>query len=210
MTTPYRLYGRSAAGSWVVQVALEEAGAPYERIWVGRDAADIEGYRNINPTGKVPGLVLPDGTSMFESAAMLIYLGAQYPRSGLAPPPGDSSYARFLQWMVFLSANLYESVLRVYYSDRYTAQGEAGAAAIRGQATQDFFGCLKFVSAHLKPYILGAEYSIADAYLYMLTTWWADDKEALFIQLPALKAHAALIAARPAAIKVQADHDSAA
>ena len=32
------LYGRPGSGSLAVQVALEEAGAPYERIWVGREA----------------------------------------------------------------------------------------------------------------------------------------------------------------------------
>ena len=58
----YKLYGRPGSGSHAVQVALEEAGAAYERIWVGREAAEVERFRAINPTGRVPALVLPDGT----------------------------------------------------------------------------------------------------------------------------------------------------
>jgi hypothetical protein len=108
----YKLYGRPGSGSFAVQVALEEIGAPFERIWVGREAADIARFRTINPTGRVPALVLPDGTAMFESAAMLIHLALTHPQSALAPPPGTSRHAAFLQWMVFLSANAYEAVLR--------------------------------------------------------------------------------------------------
>ncbi|HEY2635220.1 MAG TPA: hypothetical protein VGI51_10860, partial [Steroidobacteraceae bacterium] len=62
MTTKFKLYGRPGSGSLAVQVALEEIGAGYERIWVGREAADVAQFRVMNPTGRVPALVLPDGT----------------------------------------------------------------------------------------------------------------------------------------------------
>jgi GST-like protein len=111
----YKLYGRPGSGSLAVQMALEEIGAPYERIWVSTGAADVAQFRETNPTGRVPALMLPDGTVMFESAAMLIHLALAHPKSALAPQPGTNRHAAFLQWMVFLSANVYESVLRVYY-----------------------------------------------------------------------------------------------
>src|SRR5271169_3558927 len=78
--TMYTLYGRPGSGSLAVQVALEEMAAPYERIWVGREEADVARFRATNPTGRVPALVLPDGTVMFESAAMLIHLGLTHPQ----------------------------------------------------------------------------------------------------------------------------------
>ena len=53
MKKSYTLYGRPGSGSLAVQVALEESAAPYERVWVGREAADVERFRKINPTGKV-------------------------------------------------------------------------------------------------------------------------------------------------------------
>ena len=40
MTAIYKLYGRPGSGSLAVQVALEEIGAQYERIWVGREAPE--------------------------------------------------------------------------------------------------------------------------------------------------------------------------
>src|ERR1700683_1604879 len=87
MANSYKLYGRPGSGSLAVQVALEEIGAAYERIWVGREPAAVEAFRAVNPAGRVPALVLPDGTVMFESAAMLMHLASQ-PQSRLAPRVG--------------------------------------------------------------------------------------------------------------------------
>ena len=206
MTTKYKLYGRPASGSLAVQVALEEIGAPYERIWVGREDSQVAQFRAVNPTGKVPALELPDGTVMFESAAMLIHLADAHPKYALAPLAGTSRHAVFLQWMVFMSANLYEAVLRMYYSARYSASGEADAAAICEQGTADFVGHLGLLSQNLGPYLLGADYSIADVYLYMLASWYTGDKAQLHASLPKLGAHAALLLARPAVARVEVDH----
>lgn len=202
----YKLYGRPASGSLAVQVVLEEVGAPYERIWVGREAADVARFRDTNPTGRVPALVLPDGTLMFESAAMLIHVAVSHPRSPVAPQPGSSRHAIFLQWMVFLSANVYEAALRMYYPARYSTRGEADAGFIRAQGMDDFCTHLALIGKGLGPYVLGADYSIADVYLYMLASWYPEDKSALYARAPKLEAHAKLVAARPAVVKVEADH----
>jgi glutathione S-transferase len=206
MTAVYKLYGRSGSGSFAVQVALEEIGARYERIWVGREAADVAQFRATNPTGRVPALVLPDGTTMFESAAMLIHLALGHPQSALAPPPGTARHALFLQWMVFLSANAYEAVLRIYYSGRYSTRGEADAEVIRKQGTEDLCSHLALISQGLGPFVLGSEYSIADTYLYMLASWYPGEKSELYARVPKLEAHTKLMAARPAVAKAEADH----
>jgi len=206
MTAQYKLYGRPGSGSFAVQVALEEIGAPYERIWVGREAADVAQFRATNPTGRVPALVLPDGTTVFESAAMLIHLALGHPQSALAPPSGTGRHAVFLQWMVFLSANVYEAALRIYYSARYSTRGQADADVVRKQGIEDFCTHLALISQALRPFVLGREYSIADTYLYMLVTWYPGERSELYARVPQLEAHAKLIAARPAVVKVEADH----
>lgn len=204
--TTYQLYGRPGSGSFAVQVALEEIGVPFERIWVGREAADVARFRQVNPTGKVPALGLPDGTLMFESAAMLIHLAQAHPKSQLAPQSGTGLHARFLQWMVFLSANVYEAALRMYYSARYSTDGARSADAICKQGKTDFVTHLSLINQSLGPYVLGTEYSIADVYLYMLASWWPEDKPKLYAQLPNLGAHAILLAGRSTLAKVAADH----
>jgi GST-like protein len=206
MTTPYILYGRQGSGSFAVQVALEELRLPYERIWVGREATEVEKFRQVNPTGKVPALILPDGTSMFESSAMLIHLASIRSNNLLAPAAGSSSHAIFLQWMVFLSANVYESALRMFYPARYSSRGEEYAGAIAAQGAADYCGHLDFIGRRLGPYLMGADYSISDAYLYMLASWYEGDKSALLASMPALAAHTGLVGARAAVAAVDADH----
>jgi len=208
MTTAYKLYGWAGSGSFAVQVALEEIGVPYERIWVAREPAALAQFRQLNPTGRSPALGLPDGTVIFESAAMLIHLAGAHPDAHLAPAQGTSAHARFLQWMVYLSANAYEAVLRIYYSERFSTRGAADAEAIRDQGTADYLASLSLIEASLAPYVLGTDYSIADAYLYMLASWHPGDKAQLNARLPKLEALCARIATRPAILKVEADHAS--
>ncbi len=205
MKNSFSLYGRPGSGSLAVQVALEESGIPYERIWVGREAADVERFRTVNPTGKVPALKLPDGTVMFESAAMLIHLALQDSQAKLAPAPGTSGHAVFLQWMTFMSANVYEAALRFFYSPRYSVRGEADAVAIREQGAADYAAFLSLIGRALNPHVLGTDYSIADVYLYMLTSWFPE-KDGLFARVPALGAHMSSMSSRPAVAKVEADH----
>jgi GST-like protein len=202
---PFTLYGRSGSGSLAVQVALEEIGAPFERVWIGREPAEVARYKEVNPTGKVPALALPDGTLIFESAAILVHLALSHPQAAIAPQPGTTRHATFLQWMVFLSANVYEAVLRIYYSDRYSSRGEADSAVIREQGLADYRTHMGLIARTLQPYVLGSEYSIADVYLYMLTSWYPD-REELAARWPALGAHGELVRARPAVAKVEADH----
>src|SRR3982074_3800728 len=95
----YKLYGRANSGSLAVQIALEEIGAPYEMVWVSRAPEEVATLRQINPTGKVPALVLPDGTPVFESAAILIHLTHAHPAAGLAPSAGTPAQPRLPQWV---------------------------------------------------------------------------------------------------------------
>jgi len=202
----YRLYGRSNSGSLAPQIILEEIGAAYELIWIGTTPADLEALRRINPAGKVPSLVLPDGTAVAESAAILIHLTDAHPAAGLAPPTGSSAHARFLQWMVFLSANLYDAVLRYYYPERYSTAGAGAAPAIQAQALRDYTAHLERMDGELSPYVLGDRLSAADPYLHMLAAWYPEGAPPLAPRLAKLARHAELLRARPATLKAERDH----
>jgi glutathione S-transferase len=204
----YRLYGRRGAGSLAPQILLEEIGAPYEVIFFGKTAPELEALRRVNPAGKIPCLVLPDGTAVAESAAILIHLTNAHPEAGLAPPTGSTAHARFLQWMVFLSANLYEALLRYYYSERYSTSGAAAASAIKAQALADYGAHLERIHGELSPYVLGEKLSAADPYLHMLAGWYPD-AASLASRMPKLAAHAALLRKRPATVAAERDHAEA-
>ena len=204
-TAGYQLYGRPGTGSDIVRMLLEEIGAPYEFIAVGTAPAEMEAYRALALTDKVPALVLPQGGAMFESAAICIHLAGAHPGARLAPLPGTADHARFLQWMVYLSANLYECARRIYYSSRYSQDGERAAQGIRRQAAEDFAAILSLVVPALSPYVLGKELSAADYYLYVVGGWHPDGWNPLHARWPSLARHTALIRERAAVRKVEAD-----
>jgi len=203
--TRYTLYGRAGSGSDIIRMLLEEIGAPYDLIAVGRDLAEVERYRRVNPTGKIPTLVLPQGLAMFESAAICVHLAALHSEARLAPPPATPEHARFLQWMIYLSANLYECALRIYYSERYSLGGESAAEGVRQKASQDFLTILSVIAPALSPYVLGREISAADYYLYVVAGWYPAGREPLHVRWPALALHTKLLAARPSVRTVEAD-----
>jgi glutathione S-transferase len=203
----YKLYGRRGAGSLAPQILLEEIGATYELIWISKSPADVEVLRRVSPVAKIPVLLLPDGTVVSESAAILIHLTNAHPETGLAPVIGTSAHARLLQWMVFLSANVYEAVLRFYYSQRYSAAGLDAAPQIKVQALRDWTNQLGFVHAALSPYLLGETLSVADIYLHMLANWYAQEERELASRLPKLKHHAELMRRRPSTCKAEKDHN---
>jgi glutathione S-transferase len=202
----YRLYARPGAGSLAPQMLLEEIGAAYELVWISKAPAEIEALRRVSPAAKIPVLVLPDGTVVSESAAILIHLTNAHPAAALAPVTGGSAHAHFLQWMIFLSANAYEAALRYFYPSRYSAAGEAAAAQIKSQALADWTRHFEVVHAALSPYVLGAQLSAADHYLHMLAGWYPPDDPALASRLPKFRQHAELMRRRPATRKAEQDH----
>jgi len=201
----YTLFGRPNAGSLAVQIVLEELQASYEVRWVEHSPEAVEGLRRLNYTGKVPALQLPDGTVIGESAAILIHLAESAPGRALAPAPGTAAHARFLQWMVYLSANVYDSALRYYYAERYSAAGATVAAGIQARAAEEYTAHLTTLETVLAPYLLGATYSAADPYLYMLAGWHPQ-ADALRRRLPRLAHHAQLVRERAATRKADAAH----
>lgn len=198
----YLVYGRPTLGSDMPQMLLEEIGAPYELVRVGKEPADIEAYRRIAGTTKVPALALPQGGVMFESAAMCIYLAETHRDARLAPPAGTPEHGRFLQWMVYLSANLYECCRRIYHPQAFG--GTSGAEAVKSKASCDFAEMLAPVVAVLNPYILGDDISAADFYFHVLAGWHPDGRDPFNRLWPALAKHAGLMGERASVRKVEA------
>jgi glutathione S-transferase len=204
--TAYTLYARAGAGSLAPQILLEEIGVPYQLVWIGRSPAELEDFRRINPEAKIPVLMLPDGTAVSESAAILIHLTQAHPEADLAPAVGTAAHARFLQWMVFLSANVYETALRYYYAERYASAGSSTAVAIKAQALTDYGRHLELIHGALSPYVLGPRLTAVDPYLHMLAGWYPGGVAALDARLPKLVKHAELLRRRPATRKAEGDH----
>ncbi len=176
----YTLYNRPGSGGFVVEAALTLAEAPFELVELGSKPGTPlpEEFKETNPWGQLPTVVLPDGSKMTESSAMLIYIAAAHPEKGLAPPPSTPAHAKFLRWTVFAGVNLYESVARRGYPFRYT-DDEDGYDAIRSASIRRMGEALAVVEAHIDgPFLLGADMCLADIYLAMFSIWHRGELDA--------------------------------
>lgn len=148
-----------------VHWALEELGCPYEKVKLDLAAGDQKKpeYIALNPNAKVP-LLVADGTPVFESLAILIWLGETYGvEKGLYPAPGLGRGAA-LRWMAWSSVSLGEAVTRLLrnQSDRFPAEQRNEAAA--EAAKKEIVDLLGIVDRELegKDYLLGKDFTLAD------------------------------------------------
>lgn len=117
----HTLYGSRGSGSAAIEMALRAAKLEYHLLRASEWEPDSEiaALRHCNPLGQIPTLVLPDGTVMTESAAILIHLGLEYPNSRLLPQ-APAARATALRGLVFISANCYSAVSIGDYPSRWT------------------------------------------------------------------------------------------
>lgn len=170
----YTLYGYPAAGNLAIEAALVEIGAPYEFVHVELEKwPDLNPeFKALNPRMQVPTLRFADGSSMSESAAILIHLTDLHPEAGLAPPPATPERAHFLRWLLFFAVNVYEGELRRNYADRYTVD-PAGAEAVAKSADDYVRWHYNLFEKTLGegPYFRGDTVSVLDFYVWMLSFW---------------------------------------
>ena len=100
MSENLQFYGDSISGNcYKLQLACSELSIDYD--WHEMDilAGDTQkqGFLSMNPNGKVPLMVLPDGSCLSESNAILSYLADDSDLQGL----GRFARARILQWLFF-------------------------------------------------------------------------------------------------------------
>ena len=116
----YTLFGHKGSGSAAVESALEIAGQPYRLVdaasW--ESSSDVEQLARVNPLKQIPALVLPDGTVLTESAAILIHLGLAHPDSGLLPAEA-SRRAVAMRGLVYIAANCYCAISILDYPERW-------------------------------------------------------------------------------------------
>ena len=173
----YKLYYAPRSAAVGVRALLETIGAPYELSEVdiySEEPRDPE-FLRINPNGWVPALVY-DGGAMYEAAAITVFLCDRHPQAGLAPTPEDPLRGAFLQWLVYMAGTLQPAYQMFYYSFRFAAR-EEDYASVRSRATTRLAEIWQVLDDALAPgpWLLGERYSACDIYLYMLSTWLADE-----------------------------------
>ena len=204
----YILYGDRGSGSAPVEMALAEIGAAVESrpVPLDRDAQLAAEYRRLNPMGRVPTLLLPEGTVLTESLAILLTLADRHPQAGLLPPPDDPARAVALRWMALVAGEFYPCVTRGDYPERFSAD-PAHAPAIKARAIEMGRDLWRLIEREVAPapFVLGDRFSLADIYLGFLSRWMGG-RTWIPANCPRIEAMAQAVAARPAIAPVWARH----
>jgi glutathione S-transferase len=183
----YKLYNRDGSGGFVVEAALALADLPFGLLQLDTLPGTPlpESFRAVNPWCQVPVLILPDGTVLTETVAILLHLAACNPNKGLAPAVGTSAHAQLMRWLVFAGVNVYESHLRSAYPQRFTTAA-AGEAAVREAAIKRTGDALRVLDNAMEPgpYLLGGSMTVADIYIAMLHLWYPGEQS--FVNLMAM------------------------
>lgn len=162
-----KLYYSPGACSLAAHIVAEEENLGLEFEKVDLKAHKTESgadYFAINPKGYVPALKLDDGRLLTENVAILQYLGDREPEDGLVPPPDSSDRYRLQEWLGYITGELHKSFAPLF---------KGGSDDEKKKATQNIEKRLKFVDEKLArhPYLLGAAFGVADAYLFVMLTW---------------------------------------
>lgn len=149
--------------SFAARVVAIEAGISleYEQVDVFSKALPrtSTSYLTTSPIGLVPLLRLPDGTMLSELLAVSTWLAGERPESGLMPAHGTMDWYRTLSWHSFVSTELHKKVL-------WLLANPAPPRAVKEFATSVAPPVLDHLERHLVGReLLGARFSIADAYL---------------------------------------------
>jgi GST-like protein len=103
-----QLYSAPTPNGVKVSIVLEELGLPYEAHYVdiGKDETWTPEFLSLNPNGKIPSIIDPDGPggkplALFESGAILLYLAE---KTGKLIPANPALRYETVQWVFFQMA----------------------------------------------------------------------------------------------------------
>jgi GSH-dependent disulfide-bond oxidoreductase len=100
-----QLYSVPTPNGVKVSIMLEETGLPYEphAVDFGSEAQKSPEFLSLNPNGKIPAILDPDGPggtplALFESGAILLYLAE---KTGKFLPADPARRLEAIQWVMF-------------------------------------------------------------------------------------------------------------
>lgn len=163
-----KLYFSPGACSLSPHIVLREAGFDFtlEKVNLrNRQTASGVDYTTINPKGYVPALDLGNGEVLTEGPAIVQYLADQAPQSHLAPPCGTLERARVQEWLNFIGTELHKNFSPLFNPAASDDTKEAARANLARRLP------IAAQALESRPYLIGENFSVADAYLFTVLSW---------------------------------------
>ncbi|KTC79921.1 glutathione transferase GstA [Legionella cherrii] len=163
-----KLYYAKSACSLAVRIVLNELGIDFQDEEVDLKAKKTrsdENYLSINPKGAVPALYLDNGDLLTENQVILQYLADKTPGQKLLPAVGDLKRYHTLEWINYVATELHKTIGMFFHPNLNEETKKIFMSIINTR--------MKYVNEHLAkgPYLMGDDFSLADAYLFVITRW---------------------------------------
>ncbi|MBZ5761597.1 MULTISPECIES: glutathione S-transferase family protein [Rhizobium] len=187
MTVLYYSPGSCALASLI---AMEESGIAYEprRIDLSKGDQKTPEYLKLNPKGRVPTLVTERGV-ITETPAILAYISQVSRNVRLAPLDDSFAFAVMQAFNNYLSSTVHVNHSHGRRGSRWSDDA-AAIETMKAKVSQTMTESFVLIEDQLLagPWVLGANYSVADGYLFTVANWLPGDGVDMD-RFPKVKAH---------------------
>jgi glutathione S-transferase len=174
MLTLFYVPGTCALAS---RIALEDAGADYQlsSLDFSKQQQLTPDYLAINPKGRVPALSTDRGV-LTETPAILAYIAQTYPDAGLAPLDDPFAFAEMQAFNAFVCSTIHVAHAHGRRGSRW-ADEQASIEDMKRKVPETMTAGFQLIEKIMLkgPFVLGARYSVADAYLHTMARWLEGD-----------------------------------
>jgi len=162
-----QLYSLPTPNGVKVSIMLEEIGLPYEphTIDIGKNETFTSEYLSLNPNGKIPAIIDPDGPGgaplgLFESGAILQYLAE---KTGMLLPADAARRYQTIQWVHFQMSAIGPMFGQVGFFHKFAGREIADKRPLERYVAESkrLLGVLER-QLDGRQWIMGEEYTIAD------------------------------------------------
>ncbi len=165
-----KLYFSNGACSMAPHIVLRESGLPFDLVRASTKTHQLDDgtdFYSINDKGSVPVLELDSGERLTEGPAIVQYVADQVPAKNLAPANGTMARYRLQEWLNFITSELHKS-----YGPLFRPTTPEEYKVITKQSLTTKYALVdKWLTG--KNYTMGDAFSVADAYLFTVTSWAA-------------------------------------
>jgi len=162
-----QLYSLPTPNGVKVSIMLEETGLPYEphTINIGQNETWTPEFLSLNPNGKIPAIIDPDGPGgkplgLFESGAILVYLAE---KTGKFLPADPVARIETIQWVFFQMAAVGPMFGQLGFFHKFAGR-EYGDKRPLERYRAEAHRLIRVLETRLagRSFIMGDDYTIAD------------------------------------------------
>jgi glutathione S-transferase len=188
-----KLYYAPGACSLSPHIALHEAGLEHELVKVDLRAKKLENgddYLKVNPKGQVPALMLDNGELVTEGPVIVQMIADKAAAKNLAPAANSPERYKLQEWLAYINGELHKNIGPLF--------NPALSDDAKGVFKDRAMGKFRYLDGQLagRDYLMGSQFTVADAYLYTMLRW-AEGMKFDLSGLNNLVAYKDRVAARP-------------